>query len=278
MGRGRLAFGIATRTRRGPVGSMGRTWFARGPCATRGRTAKAGAEKHGPAARQGYGHRHPTQTKSAPSSIGWAASWERWLGWRGWLGGLDWRRRLPGSARLRHRDAVRGVWVGSMGRTWFARGPCATRGRTAKLGPKSMALQHTTLRIPPPHTNQVRPIEHWAGGFLGAVAELGGLARGVVLAPTQPTESAHPTQPAESAPPARPPLPEVAGANCSMGRTCFVWGCGARSVVRGQGHAFRPQLCGPATGVVGAPRKTGPPHRAVHPTRALGARGSPCFT
>ncbi|MCP2269933.1 hypothetical protein LV75_002434 [Actinokineospora diospyrosa] len=47
-----------------------------------------------------------------------------------------------------------------------------------------------------------------------------------------------------------------------MGWTCFVWGDGSRSVGSGQGHAFRPLLCGPATGAVGAPHKTGPPHRA----------------
>ncbi|MBM7771407.1 hypothetical protein JOD54_001611 [Actinokineospora baliensis] len=58
---------------------------------------------------------------------------------------------------------------------------------------------------------------------------------------------------------------EAAGANCSMGRTCFAWGGGSRSVLRGQGHALRPQLCGPATTGAGAPRKTSPPHRA-HPT------------
>ncbi|MBM7775476.1 hypothetical protein JOD54_005680 [Actinokineospora baliensis] len=77
------------------------------------------------------------------------------------------------------------------------------------------------------------------------------------LVPPQPT----------AVPPAPAALPttghsEVAGAICSMGWTCFVWGDGSRSVASLQGHAFRPLLCGPATAVVGAPRKTGPPHRA----------------
>ncbi|MCP2269949.1 hypothetical protein LV75_002450 [Actinokineospora diospyrosa] len=73
----------------------------------------------------------------------------------------------------------------------------------------------------------------------------------------------------------------LAGANCSMGWTCFVWGSGSRSVGSGQGHAFRPLLCGPATGVVGAPRKTGPPHRAeleksrIGPEVAARRRGRP---
>ncbi|MBM7773925.1 hypothetical protein JOD54_004129 [Actinokineospora baliensis] len=73
--------GLAGLGRGGAVGSMGRTCFARGPCTSRRRTAKAGAEKHGPAARQGYDCRSPTQNKSAPSS-----SWH--LGFRvssGWL-------------------------------------------------------------------------------------------------------------------------------------------------------------------------------------------------
>ncbi|GAA2972944.1 hypothetical protein GCM10010483_16270 [Actinokineospora diospyrosa] len=42
------------------------------------------------------------------------------------------------------------------------RGPYDTRGRTAKQGPKSMALLRTTLRLPSPHTKQVHPIEHLA--------------------------------------------------------------------------------------------------------------------
>ncbi|GAA2983345.1 hypothetical protein GCM10010483_29500 [Actinokineospora diospyrosa] len=46
--------------------------------------------------------------------------------------------------------------------TCFARGPYDTRGRTAKQGPKSMALLRTTLRLPLPHTKQVHPIEHLA--------------------------------------------------------------------------------------------------------------------
>ncbi|MCP2270309.1 hypothetical protein LV75_002810 [Actinokineospora diospyrosa] len=59
-------------------------------------------------------------------------------------------------------------------------------------------------------------------------------------------------------PPDHPTLLGLAGANCSMGRTCFAWGDNTRSVVRG-----RAMLCGPATGVVGAPRKTSSPHRAA---------------
>ncbi|MBM7776038.1 hypothetical protein JOD54_006242 [Actinokineospora baliensis] len=46
----------------------------------------------------------------------------------------------------------------SMGRTCFARGPCTSRGRTAKLGPKSMALSAhnattaaTLRKTSPPH-------------------------------------------------------------------------------------------------------------------------------
>ncbi|GAA2970483.1 hypothetical protein GCM10010483_13170 [Actinokineospora diospyrosa] len=49
-----------------------------------------------------------------------------------------------------------------MGWTCFVRGPYDTRGRTAKQGPKSMALLRTTLRLPSPHTKQVHPIEHLA--------------------------------------------------------------------------------------------------------------------
>ncbi|SER44321.1 hypothetical protein SAMN04487818_103333, partial [Actinokineospora terrae] len=54
----------------------------------------------------------------------------------------------------------------------------------------------------------------------------------------------------------------------SMGWTCFAWGSSARSVVHAAGPAFRPLLCGPATGTAGAPRKTSPPHRAQLETRA----------
>ncbi|MBM7776163.1 hypothetical protein JOD54_006367 [Actinokineospora baliensis] len=50
----------------------------------------------------------------------------------------------------------------SMRWTCFAQGPYATRGRTAKLGPKSMALQRTTLRLASPHAKQVHPIEQLA--------------------------------------------------------------------------------------------------------------------
>ncbi|GAA2977528.1 hypothetical protein GCM10010483_22050 [Actinokineospora diospyrosa] len=46
--------------------------------------------------------------------------------------------------------------------TCFARGPYDTRGRTAKQGPKSMALLRTTLRVPSPHAKQVHPIEQLA--------------------------------------------------------------------------------------------------------------------
>ncbi|MCP2273005.1 hypothetical protein LV75_005531 [Actinokineospora diospyrosa] len=60
-----------------------------------------------------------------------------------------------------------------------------------------------------------------------------------------------------------------------MGWTCFAWGDGSRSVASRQGHAFRPLLCGPATGVVGAPHKTGPPHRAQLENRGSGPRLPP---
>ncbi|GAA2980258.1 hypothetical protein GCM10010483_25540 [Actinokineospora diospyrosa] len=46
--------------------------------------------------------------------------------------------------------------------TCFARGPYDTRGRTAKQGPKSMALLRTTLRVSSPHAKQVHPIEQLA--------------------------------------------------------------------------------------------------------------------
>ncbi|RLK61677.1 hypothetical protein CLV68_2218 [Actinokineospora cianjurensis] len=54
----------------------------------------------------------------------------------------------------------------------------------------------------------------------------------------------------------------------SMGRTCFVWGDGTRSVAhRGRACSWAPALwfC---PGVVGAPRKTSSPHRAKLETRA----------
>ncbi|MCP2270165.1 hypothetical protein LV75_002666 [Actinokineospora diospyrosa] len=63
----------------------------------------------------------------------------------------------------------------------------------------------------------------------------------------------------------------VAGAKCSMGWTCFVWGDGTRSVSARQGQSFGPLLCGSASGVVGAPHKTGPPHRAFTHCRGSGA-------
>ncbi|MBM7775285.1 hypothetical protein JOD54_005489 [Actinokineospora baliensis] len=47
---------------------------------------------------------------------------------------------------------------------------------------------------------------------------------------------------------------------CSMGWTCFVWGCGTRSLTGGWlGRPFGPQLFRPSTGVAGAP------HKQVHP-------------
>ncbi|MBM7772760.1 hypothetical protein JOD54_002964 [Actinokineospora baliensis] len=107
---------------------MGRTCFVRGPCATRGRSAKQGPKsvalllvtlRVAP----------PTRINFAPSSSD-----------AGWMAGL-------------------GGAVGSMGRTCFARGPCTTRGRSAKQGPKSVALPLVTLRVAPPHAKQVRPIE-----------------------------------------------------------------------------------------------------------------------
>ncbi|MCP2271634.1 hypothetical protein LV75_004148 [Actinokineospora diospyrosa] len=51
----------------------------------------------------------------------------------------------------------------------------------------------------------------------------------------------------------------------------FCVGDDTRSVSARQGQSFRPLLCGSATGVVGAPRKTGPPHRAKLENRGSGA-------
>ncbi|MBM7773299.1 hypothetical protein JOD54_003503 [Actinokineospora baliensis] len=68
-------------------GLDGANLFCAGPLRQPWQDRKAGAEKHGPVRAQRYDCRHPTQTESAPSSMGWAASGERWLGWRGWLGG-----------------------------------------------------------------------------------------------------------------------------------------------------------------------------------------------
>ncbi|MBM7771917.1 hypothetical protein JOD54_002121 [Actinokineospora baliensis] len=106
--------------------------------------------------------------------------------------------------------------------------------------------------------------------------------------PSQPTQ----TQPTEPTPPARPPPLGVAGANPAhrvgppkpsppsqptqlghRSRKSLVptarWGgpvlCGVAAVVaspRCRAMLFGPCFCGPATAVVGAPRKTGPPHRA----------------
>ncbi|MBM7775013.1 hypothetical protein JOD54_005217 [Actinokineospora baliensis] len=122
----------------------------------------------------------PTQNRSTPSS-----SWhQRLLGAVVGLAGLArWAEVAPaasGSARLRHFDPVRGVWVCSMGRTCFARGPCASRGRTAKLGPKSMALsaQNATTAATPRKTSPPHRAVGWAASECPVVA-LGGLARWV---------------------------------------------------------------------------------------------------
>ncbi|MCP2271183.1 hypothetical protein LV75_003695 [Actinokineospora diospyrosa] len=82
-------------------------------------------------------------------------------------------RRLAATSATRDRTPrrlaatsgpIRDNATSSMGRSCFARGPYDTRGRTAKQGPKSMALPRTTLRLPSPptHTKQVRPIEQLA--------------------------------------------------------------------------------------------------------------------
>ncbi|GAA3005402.1 hypothetical protein GCM10010483_57910 [Actinokineospora diospyrosa] len=68
-----------------------------------------------------------------------------------------------------------------MGWTCFVWGPYNTRGRSAKQGPKRLALPRETLRVLSPHTKQVHPIEHWApatptsAGWAGRADE-GGLA------------------------------------------------------------------------------------------------------
>ncbi|GAA2970681.1 hypothetical protein GCM10010483_13420 [Actinokineospora diospyrosa] len=49
-----------------------------------------------------------------------------------------------------------------MGWTCFARGPYDTRGRTAKQGPKRLALPRGNATGVVPHTKQVHPIEQLA--------------------------------------------------------------------------------------------------------------------
>ncbi|MCP2269342.1 hypothetical protein LV75_001830 [Actinokineospora diospyrosa] len=101
------------------------------------------------------------------------------------------------------------------------------------LDVRSRGATSSPVRSAPTH-----PLSAWTLGTAGAI-------------PARPRQPCQPTW-----------TVGVAGANCSMGRTCFAWGDNTRSVASQQGHAFRPLLCGSATGVVGAPRKTSWPHRA----------------
>ncbi|MBM7775231.1 hypothetical protein JOD54_005435 [Actinokineospora baliensis] len=102
--------------------------FCAGPLRQPWQDRKAGAEKHGPAARRRYGCRPPTQYRSTPSSrwhqrlrvssgrlrrrgraagmappapsVQWLGSvvGVGWLGWRGWLGGVGLALATSGSS------------------------------------------------------------------------------------------------------------------------------------------------------------------------------------
>ncbi|MBM7775286.1 hypothetical protein JOD54_005490 [Actinokineospora baliensis] len=175
---------------------MGRTCFARGPCASRGRTAKLGPKSMALSAHNATTAATPRKTSPPHRAVTFSPR----------AGPPD-----PASEPARPTQPPESAAPAppllseaarpncSMGRTCFARGPCTSRGRTAKLGPKSMALSAqnaTTAATPrktsPPHRAAAPSPSSWPAQ---------------TSPPSWPAWPSLPSQPAQPAPRAGPPNP-----------------------------------------------------------------------
>ncbi|MBM7772398.1 hypothetical protein JOD54_002602 [Actinokineospora baliensis] len=192
---------------------------------------KAGAEKRGPVRAETLRLPPPHAKQVRPiEQFGWTASGS---------GGRGWHQRLRG--RLAFGIALDPWWCGVLdGADLVCAGPLRYPWQDRKSrGRKAWPCSEARLRAPPPHTNQVRPIEHWVGGFLGAVVGLAGLARWAGLAG-----------------------PVRGGPVCSMGRTWFARGpCATRGRTAKLGPKSMALSAHNATGTA-TPHKPSPPHRA----------------
>ncbi|MCP2272150.1 hypothetical protein LV75_004669 [Actinokineospora diospyrosa] len=249
---------------------MGRTSFARGPYDTRGRSAQQGPKRLALPRGNATGVVPPRKGSPPHRAVGTGGSEECGVG--NAVGG-----RAVGLGSQDHLPQEPPIYslLTDPDRTESATTACGQQNTlwTTTRQPTQPAPGHSDPAVPtrppsgPAPTHRTSP---WTVGPAGANPA------SVRSAPTHPPSTW--TLGMAGAIPARSRLPcqpsawtvGLAGAKCSMGWTCFVWGSGTRSVSARQGQSFRPLLCGPATGVVGAPRKTGPPHRAKLENRGSG--------
>ncbi|MBM7771922.1 hypothetical protein JOD54_002126 [Actinokineospora baliensis] len=150
----------------------------------------------------------------------------------------------------------------SMGRTWFVWGGgirSVVRCRAMLFGPSFAVLPRVAQG---PRANQVRPIEPTQPPRTDPAtpAPRTNPANSITAPgtrwchPSPPSQPRHPNHPTPTAlPTTGHSEPEVPTAR--WGGLVLRGGAAVVAFQRGQGHAFRPQLCGPATTGAGAPRK-----------------------